>query len=82
MQKLVAGAMEERGLRVQELAAIVGIRQQALVARIQGRRRWTAGGLLNVADALGLDAVQTFRRCASGSHLTYPLLDGGAERVG
>lgn len=81
MRNIVLTAMTEQHIAVSELAAIVGMRKGALAARIHGTRRWTAGGLLTVADALGLDAVRIFR-IASDPRLTYPCVDRDVERVG
>lgn len=75
--------MAARDLALPDLAEIVGMRKGALAARIRGDRRWTAGGLLNVADALDLDTSQVFHLAAAGgAHLAHPCIGVDLERVG
>lgn len=57
---LLRQAMLARGLKQQDIATIAGIGDSSLSARLHGRAEFTAGEMLHIGKALGLQPEDYF----------------------
>lgn len=60
MAQRVRDLMEERRLTQEEIAAALGISQEAISRRVRGKVEWRGSELVIVADLLSVDVADLF----------------------